>query len=168
MSGCNTHLFASILMQNLEEKLLIFTKLPKPLENHTEHVVYHTHQLFNSFINSLLRNITCRKCMIQHFQQMHHNGWSHTSEGTDHGTAAWSVSNGMMELPQDTCINRGPNTINTMPTNYIIWKMIQLSLSYHPFTEIEPSNSIKVLKYFKQGVALREFYKYRHTFSQIS
>jgi hypothetical protein len=130
--------------------------------------VYHTHQLFNSSINSLLRSITCCKCMFQHFQQMHHDGWSHKSKGTDHETAAWSVSTGMTELPQDTCINYGPNTTNTMPTNYIIWKMIQLSLSYHLFAEIEPSNPIKVLDYFKQGAALREFYIYWHNCSQIS
>jgi len=70
-------------MRNLEEKLVIFMKLPKPLENHTEHVgsinwVYHTHQLFKSFINSLLKSITCRKCTFQHFQQMHHN--DHTNQ----------------------------------------------------------------------------------------
>lgn len=127
--------------------------------------VYHIHQLFNNFINSKLKSTTCRKRTFQNFQQMHHNGWSHKSKGTDHGTAAWSVSKGMVELPQDTCINHGPNTINTMPTNYIIWKMIQLSLSYHLFAEIEPSSSIKVLEYFIQGAALREFYKYWHNCS---
>jgi hypothetical protein len=99
---------------------------------------------------------------------MHHNEWSHKSKGTDHGTSAWSVSKGMMKLPQDTCINHGPNTINTMPKNYIIWKMIQLSLSCHLFSEIEPSNFIKVLEYFKHGAALRESYKYWHNCSQIS
>jgi hypothetical protein len=54
-----------------------------------------------------------------------------------------------------------------MPTNYIIWKMIQLSLSYHPFAEIEPSNYTKVFEYFKQGAALREFYKQPIYYSQI-
>jgi hypothetical protein len=63
----------------------------------------------------------------------------------------------MTEPLQDTYINLGPNTINTMPTNYIIWKMIQLYFSYHTFAEIEPSNSIKVFEYFKQGAAVGEF-----------
>ena len=35
--------------------------------------------------------------------------------------------------------------------------MIQLYFSYHTFAEIEPSNSIKVFEYFKQGAAVGEF-----------
>jgi hypothetical protein len=131
--------------------------------------VYHNPSIIQKFYKlSTQKSVTCCKCMFQHFQQTHHNGWSHKSKATDHGTAAWSVSKGMMELPQDISINRGPNTINAMPTNYIIWKTIQLSLSYHPFAETEPCNSTKVLEYFNQGAALGEFYKYWHNCSQIS
>jgi hypothetical protein len=55
---------------------------------------------------------------------------------------------GMKAQTDYTCINLGPNNINTMPTNYIIWKMIQLFLTYHPFAGIK-TNSIKVFGYFK-------------------
>lgn len=44
-------------------------------------------------------------------------------KGLSPKAAAFSVSKDMTTQPD--YINCGPNNINTMPTNYIVWKMIQ-------------------------------------------